>query len=92
MAKKEMPAFQTEGPEFIASTDFHQVLRCTRGDETRIYSVRGVSDGAELWRMTESPDHEPLTVKECHFKGSNEASQFLEEVRRTLIAGGWQET
>jgi hypothetical protein len=70
-------------------TPAHEVLRCTRGDETRIYSLRVVSDGAELWRTTEFPGEEAHSVKECHFKGSEEALQFLEEVRRTLIAGGW---
>ena len=68
----------------------HEVLRCTRGGETRIYRLRAVPDGAELWRTTEQPGAEPQSVKECDFKGSEEASQFLEEVRRTLIAGGWR--
>jgi hypothetical protein len=71
-------------------TPAHEVLRCTRGDETRIYSLRVVSDGAELWRTTECPGEEAHLVKECLFKHSEEASQFLEEMRRTLIAGGWQ--
>ena len=77
--------------EDISSTDAHEVLRCTRGDETRIYNLRVVSDGAELWRITESPGDEPRSVRESHFTGSEEASQFLEEVRRALIAGGWRE-
>ena len=77
--------------EDISSTDAHEVLRCTRGDETRIYNLRAVGDGAELWRITESPGDEPRSVRESHFTGSEEASQFLEEVRRALIAGGWRE-
>ncbi len=68
----------------------HEVLRCTRGGETRIYRLRAVSEGAELWRTTELPGAEPQSVKECDLKGSEEASQFLEEVRRTLVAGGWR--
>jgi hypothetical protein len=71
-------------------TTAHEVLRCTRGAETRIYSLRAVPDGAELWRTTEFPGEDSRSVKECHFKSSEEASQFLEEVRRTLIVGGWQ--
>jgi hypothetical protein len=67
----------------------HDVLRCTRGGETRTYSLRVVADGAELWRTTDVPGEEPQVVKECFFNSSDEASQFLEEVRRTLIAGGW---
>ena len=68
----------------------HEVLRCTRGDETRIYSLRVVAEGAELWRVTEAPGEEPHSVKECGFHSPEEASAFLDEVRRALIAGGWQ--
>lgn len=71
-------------------TPGHEVLRCTRGSETRIYRLRAVPDGAELWRTTEQSGAESQSVKECDFKGSEEASQFLEEVRRTLVAGGWR--
>jgi hypothetical protein len=67
-----------------------EVLRCSRGGVTRIYRLRSVPAGAELWRTTEQPGAEPQSVKECDFKGSEEASQFLEEVRRTLVAGGWR--
>ncbi len=69
----------------------HEVLRCTRGDETRIYRLRVVLGGAELWRMTESPGEQTRSVKESDFKDPETTSQFLEEVRRTLKAGGWQE-
>jgi hypothetical protein len=37
----------------------HEVLRCTRGSETRIYRLRAVPEGAELWRTTEQPGAEP---------------------------------
>lgn len=71
---------------------WHEVLRCTRGDETRVYRLRVVADGAELWRMTESPGEQTRSVKESDFKDPETTSQFLDEVRRTLKAGGWQET
>ena len=71
---------------------WHEVLRCTRGDETRTYRLRVVSGGAELWRMTESPGEQTRSVKESDFKDPETTSQFLDEVRRTLKAGGWQET
>ena len=71
---------------------WHEVLRCTRGDETRIYRLRVVPDGAELWRMTQSPGEKTHSVKESDFKDPETTSQFLDEVRRTLKAGGWQET
>lgn len=75
----------------MATKEFHEVLRCTRGGETRIYSLRVVPDGAELWRITESPGESPRSVKECDFNDPEKTSQFLDEVRRTLRAGGWQE-
>ena len=78
--------------EPIASSGRHEVFRCARGGETRIYSLLVVPDGAELWRTTESPGAEPLSVKESHLNGPEEASQFLEEVRRALTAGGWKPT
>ena len=45
----------------------HEVLRCSRGDETRIYDLRVVPGGAELWRTTEVGGAEAEAVKECHF-------------------------
>lgn len=83
---------EVQWDELIASADFHEVLRCMRGDDTRIYNLRVVSDGVELWRITESRGERPRSVKECDFRDPDETSQFLEEVRRTLKAGGWQET
>ena len=71
--------------------DVHEVLRCVRGGETRTYELRVVPGGAELWRITESPDAEPTAVKESLFAGSEEVGKFLEELRRALIAGGWRE-
>jgi hypothetical protein len=73
-----------------ASTDVHEVLRCTRGTETRIYNLRAIPGGGELLRITKSPGAEPQSVKECDFQDSEQVSKFLEEVRRSLIAGGWQ--
>jgi hypothetical protein len=69
---------------------FHDVFSCERGDETRTYSLRVVPGGAELWRLTESPDAGIQSLKEGDFKSSEEASKFLEELRRALTAGGWQ--
>jgi hypothetical protein len=76
----------------IAPTGVHEVFRCARGDETRIYSLLVVPDGAELWRTTVSPGAATRSVRESHLHGQEEASQFLEEVRRALRAGGWKPT
>jgi hypothetical protein len=73
-----------------ASSAFHQLLRCTRGDETRIYHLRVVEAGAELWRIDQRRGETLRSVKECHLHGPEEASAFLEEIRRTLTAGGWR--
>jgi hypothetical protein len=71
--------------------DAHEVLRVTRDDETRVYHLRVVADGAELWRTIEAPGREPTSVKETHFDDAEAAAEFLDEVRRTLRAGGWVE-
>jgi hypothetical protein len=68
----------------------HEVLRCSRAGETRIYSLRVVPGGAELWRVTESDASERSSIRECEFTSSEETSSFLEELRRTLVAGGWR--
>ena len=71
--------------------DAHEVLRVTRDDETRVYHLRVVAGGAELWRTTEVPGREAASVKETHFNDAEAAAEFLDEVRRTLRAGGWVE-
>jgi hypothetical protein len=70
---------------------FHEVLRVTRGLETRIYKLLPVPHGAELWRVIEIPGEPSRSVKETQFKDAEAAAEFLDEVRRTLKAGGWQE-
>jgi hypothetical protein len=73
------------------STDFRELFRYKRGDDTRIYSLRVVPTGAELWRVTESPGEAPASLKECDLTDTDEAIQFLAEVKQALIAGGWRE-
>jgi hypothetical protein len=69
---------------------FHEVFSCERGTETRSYNMRVIPGGAELWRVTESTDGTIQSIKEADFRSSEEASAFLEEVRRALTAGGWR--
>jgi hypothetical protein len=88
MSSDEMsPVVQWD--ELIASKDFHDVGEFTRGDQTRIYRLRRVSEGAELWRITEAPGQQRQSIMEALFKSSEEAGAFLEEIQRALIAGGW---
>jgi hypothetical protein len=76
--------------ELIASTDYHDVGEFSRGEDRRIYRLRVVPEGAELWRVTESPEQPDRSIKEALFKSSEEAGAFLEEMQRALIAGGWR--
>ena len=76
--------------ELIPVADFLPVMRYVRGNETRTYNVLVVADGAELWAVTEAIGKVPRAVKEGLFTSADEALEFLEEVNRTLIAGGWQ--
>ncbi len=77
--------------EVIAVPEFRPLLQYQRGLETRTYNVRVVPEGAELWAVTEAPGSVPRSVKEGLFTSAHEALEFLEEVRRTLWAGGWRE-
>jgi hypothetical protein len=91
-----MPSDETEPAiewhKLIASRDFHDVGEFTRGGETRIYRLRVRPEGAELWRVTERPGGRVESIKEALFKASEEAGAFLEEVQRTLTAGGWRQS
>ena len=77
--------------EVIFAPEFRPLLQYKRGEETRVYNVRVVADGAELWAVTEAPGKVPRAVKEGLFTSADETLEFLEEVRRTLMAGGWRE-
>ena len=79
-----------DGP--LDPEDFVEVLSCVRRGETRSYGLRAVAGGAELWRVTESDLGGLQSIKECDFQSSEQAAPFLEELRRSLVAGGWRET
>jgi hypothetical protein len=81
-----------EWDELVPSTDFHDVGEFTRGDETRVYRLRVVPDGAELWRITEAPGERSKSIKETFLRTSEEAGAFLEEMQRALTAGGWRQS
>lgn len=74
----------------MADSGVHEVLRYARGDEIRIYSFHVVPGGTELWRVTQRPGAQDESVMETSFSRPLEAAQFLEEVTRALIAGGWR--
>jgi len=82
---------EPEEPDEPGTSTDHEVLRCSRGGETRTYNLRVVPGGAELWRITETGDGGTSSIKECRFASSEETSRFLEELRRALVAGGWRQ-
>lgn len=68
-----------------------ELFRFARGEVTRIFILRTVPGGAELWRITQVPGVPDASVKETDFDGLEAAFDFLDEVKRTLIAGHWRE-
>jgi hypothetical protein len=75
----------------MPTDDFREVLRVTRKDETRIYRILVGSDNTELWRFIEAPGQPTQSIKECDLPNADAAWKFLDEVQRTLKAGGWRE-
>ena len=71
--------------------DCIEILTCVRREETRVYRLRVVAGGAELWRVSESRLAGVHAVKESDFQSSEQVTGFLQELRRSLIAGGWRE-
>ena len=69
----------------------HQLFRYGRGPATRIYSLRVNRGRTELWRVTIEPGRPDAAVMEDDFADVDACATFLEEVRRTLVAGGWKE-
>ncbi len=71
------------------SIDFRELFRYQRGDEVRIYNLRIVSPGVELWRMTEVAGQEATSIKEANLSSTEEAIELLHDIERSLQAGGW---
>ena len=80
-----------ERDRFQASRDFRELFRYRRGDELRIYQLRVVPGGAELWRLTATAGNPAAPLKEDDFTSLDEAVQTIEELKVRLRAGGWQE-
>jgi hypothetical protein len=73
------------------SRDFRELFRYRRGDELRIYKLRVIPGGAELWRMTATGGHAAAPLKEDDFTSPDQVIQTLEELKQRLKAGGWRE-
>lgn len=85
----EQPASMAETGEHDPTRDV-EMFRYRRGDDVRIYHLRVVPGGTELWRATEQSGQPPSAVKEDDFNDPDVAAQYLKEVERCLIAGGWR--
>jgi hypothetical protein len=68
----------------------HELLRYARGMQVRVYVLRVVGGATQLWRITEEAGQPSTSIMETAFAGPDEAAAFLEEVQRTLTAGGWR--
>ena len=73
------------------SSEFRELIRYERGLEVRVYQLRTATAGAELWRVTESADRETTAVKEADVKSIEDTLELLEDIKRSLIVGGWRE-
>jgi hypothetical protein len=78
MIKKDQPSKATE------------VFRYSRGDQVRVYRLEVVSGGTALWRVTERQGQANCWIKEDDFQSAEVAGRYLEEIERTLTAGGWR--
>lgn len=67
-----------------------EVFRFCRGADVRIYHIRVVPGGIELWRVTVRHGEPDSSIKEDHFQSADAAAAFFEEIERTLTAGGWR--
>ena len=66
-----------------------ELIRYERGLETRVYRLRIVARGAELWRVMETPGEPPRSIKEADVASVDETLDLLEEIGRALTAAGW---
>ena len=67
-----------------------EVFRFMRGEEVRIYSLRVVKGGAELWRITIRPGQPDAAIKEEDFTDAEAAAQYFDEIARMMMAGKWR--
>ncbi len=67
-----------------------EIYRFARGEEVRVYKLRVVARGTELWRITLRPGQPDAAIKEDDFNDIDVAVRCFEEIERTLIAGRWR--
>ncbi|HJR61463.1 MAG TPA: hypothetical protein VJ813_18785 [Vicinamibacterales bacterium] len=73
-----------------SAAGFKELFRYRKGDELRIYKLRVVPQGVELWRTTERDGEPPVSIEEDDFSSVDDAIRTLEELEQRLNAGGWR--
>jgi hypothetical protein len=68
----------------------HEVCRYCRGEDVRVYRLRAVEEGVELWRVTIRPGQPDHVIQEDRFTDVDAAVEYFEDIRRALTAGGWK--
>jgi hypothetical protein len=81
---------ETEWDELTTSTDFRELFRYEKAGRVRIYNLRAVTNGAELWMVSAKTGKLADSKKKTTFDNPAHAVIFLEEIERTLTAGGWR--
>lgn len=80
---------QTKWDELFASTDFQPLGRYRKARRTRIYKLRDVNHGAELWVVAEEGGKTENARKIVTFENPDDVAPFMADVDRELRAGGW---
>ena len=67
-----------------------ELFRYRRGEDIRIYRLRVIEGGIEVWRITIRAGQLADSIKEDDFRSADGAVRFFEEIQRSLTAGGWR--
>ena len=88
----EVPQRQDSLPARIITyvTDDRELFRFQKADELRIYTLRVIPGGAELWRTTTRGDEPATSIKEDDFSQLEQVVDTLRELEQRLKAGGWR--
>ena len=70
--------------------DDRELFRFQKADELRVYNLRVIPGGAELWRTTTRGDEPPTSIKEDDFTHAEQVIDTVRELEQRLRAGGWR--
>ena len=79
-----------EWDELPASSDLRELFRYGKAGRVRIYNLRVVSNGTELWVVASTAGRVLSSTKKATFSNPDEMAVVLEDVERTLAVGGWR--